>query len=54
MGEHLVDIDETVLGADRAQMGTTTIKETVSRALCQSALGRAMPWCPGRSTRRLR
>ena len=40
MGKHLVDIDERALSAARAEMGTATIKETVNRALRQSAFGR--------------
>ena len=33
MAKHLVDLDEAALGAARAELGTTTIKETVNEAL---------------------
>jgi Arc/MetJ family transcription regulator len=33
MAKHLVDIDEAQLGAARAELGTTTIKDTVNEAL---------------------
>ena len=33
MAKHLVDIDEEVLRAARAELGTRTIKETVNLAL---------------------
>lgn len=33
MGKHLVDIDEEALRAARAELGTSTIKDTVNRAL---------------------
>lgn len=33
MTKHLVDIDEDQLGAARAELGTTTIKDTVNEAL---------------------
>lgn len=33
MGKHLVDIDEQALELARAELGTTTIKETVNVAL---------------------
>ena len=33
MTKHLVDLDEGALGAARAQLGTTTIKDTVNEAL---------------------
>jgi Arc/MetJ family transcription regulator len=33
MSKHLVDIDDEVLGAARAELGTGTIKETVNQAL---------------------
>lgn len=36
MGKHLVDIDEEALMAARARFGSTTIKETVNRALRQA------------------
>lgn len=37
MSKHLVDIDEEALKAARARLGSKTIKETVNRALCDSA-----------------
>jgi Arc/MetJ family transcription regulator len=37
MGKHLVDIDEEALRAARARLGSATIKETVNRALRQTA-----------------
>jgi Arc/MetJ family transcription regulator len=33
MAKHLVDLDETALEAARAELGTTTIKDTVNEAL---------------------
>ncbi|MDQ2760937.1 MAG: hypothetical protein M3Y17_11080 [Actinomycetota bacterium] len=33
MAKHLLDLDESALGAARAELGTTTIKETVNEAL---------------------
>ena len=33
MGKHLIDIDERALEMARAELGTTTIKETVNVAL---------------------
>ena len=33
MTKHLVDIDDDVLGAARAELGTATLKETVDEAL---------------------
>lgn len=33
MAKHLVDIDESALRAARAELGTTTIRDTVNRAL---------------------
>lgn len=41
MAKHLVDIDEQSLSAARAELGTTTIRDTVNEALRQAALGRA-------------
>ena len=37
MGKHLVDIDERALRAAREKLGTETIKDTVNRALRQTA-----------------
>jgi Arc/MetJ family transcription regulator len=33
VSKHLVDIDDEILGAAQAEMGTATIKETVNEAL---------------------
>lgn len=33
MAKHLIDIDEQALDAARAELGTTTIKDTVNAAL---------------------
>lgn len=33
MAKHLIDLDEDKLGAARAELGTTTIKDTVNEAL---------------------
>lgn len=33
MVKHLIDVDEDRLGAARAELGTTTIKDTVNEAL---------------------
>lgn len=33
MSKHLVDLDEEALSAARAELGTTTIKDTVNQAL---------------------
>ena len=33
MAKHLIDLDEEALGAARAELGTTTIKDTVNEAL---------------------
>ena len=41
MSKHLVDIDDEVLGAARAQLGTETIKETVNEALRRVSRGRS-------------
>ncbi|HEX9642620.1 MAG TPA: hypothetical protein VGC11_01305 [Acidimicrobiia bacterium] len=40
MAKHLVDIDEHALTAARAELGTTTIKDTVNKALRLAAAGR--------------
>lgn len=37
MSKHLIDIDEEALRAARARLGSKTIKETVNRALRDSA-----------------
>ncbi|HKV87218.1 MAG TPA: hypothetical protein VJT78_04410 [Candidatus Dormibacteraeota bacterium] len=41
MSKHLVDIDDDVLGAARARLGTGTIKDTVNEALRQVSRGRS-------------
>ena len=33
MAKHLIDVDEDRLGAARAELGTSTIKDTVNEAL---------------------
>jgi len=33
VAKHLIDLDENALGAARAELGTTTIKDTVNEAL---------------------
>ena len=40
MAKHLVDIDDEVLGAARAELGTKSIKETVNEALRRVSRGR--------------
>lgn len=40
MAKHLVDIDETVLSAAQAELGTATMKETVNEALRRASAGR--------------
>jgi len=40
MSKHLVDIDEAVLSAARAELGTATIEGTVNEALRIAAAGR--------------
>jgi Arc/MetJ family transcription regulator len=40
MAKHLVDIDEDVLNAARAELGTDTLKETVNEALRRVATPR--------------
>lgn len=40
MGKHLIDLDEDKLGAARAELGTTTIKDTVNEALARAASDR--------------
>jgi Arc/MetJ family transcription regulator len=41
MGKHLIDLDEQALGAARAELGTTTIKDTVNEALRRATTRRA-------------
>ncbi|HEX7355344.1 MAG TPA: hypothetical protein VF288_10995 [Mycobacteriales bacterium] len=40
MGKHLVDLDEFALGAARAELGTSTIKDTVNEALRRTTSSR--------------
>lgn len=40
VSKHLVDLDEDALGAARAELGTTTIKDTVNEALRRATLRR--------------
>jgi Arc/MetJ family transcription regulator len=40
MAKHLVDIDDEILDAARAQLGTTTLKQTVDVALRRVIAGR--------------
>jgi len=40
MGKHLVDIDEDLLQAARAELGTATIRDTVNEALRSSTAPR--------------
>jgi len=40
VAKHLVDIDEQTLGAARAELGTTTLKDTVNEALRRAAAPR--------------
>ena len=41
VAKHLVDIDEQALAMARAELGTTTIKETVNAALRRATSHRA-------------
>ncbi|MGI8537561.1 MAG: hypothetical protein ACR2K2_13995 [Mycobacteriales bacterium] len=41
MAKHLIDLDEHALGAARAELGTSTIKETVNEALRRATSERA-------------
>lgn len=41
MSKHLVDIDEDKLSAARAELGTSTIKDTVNEALRRASVRRA-------------
>jgi Arc/MetJ family transcription regulator len=40
MTKHLVDIDDDTLGAARAELGTSTLKDTVNEALRLAAAPR--------------
>ena len=41
MAKHLVDLDDVALSAARAELGTTTIKDTVNEALRRTTAERA-------------
>jgi Arc/MetJ family transcription regulator len=41
MAKHLVDIDDEALGAARAELGTSTIKDMVNQALRRAGRSRA-------------
>jgi Arc/MetJ family transcription regulator len=41
VAKHLIDLDEDNLGAARAELGTTTIKDTVNEALRRATSQRA-------------
>jgi Arc/MetJ family transcription regulator len=41
MAKHLVDLDDAALSAARAELGTTTIKDTVNEALRRATAERA-------------
>ena len=40
MAKHLVDLNEEALDSARAELGTTTIKDTVNEALRRASNGR--------------
>ena len=40
MAKHLVELDEALLSSAQAELGTTTIKDTVNRALEQATSSR--------------
>jgi Arc/MetJ family transcription regulator len=40
MAKHLIDVDEDALSAAQAELGTTTIKDTVNRALQNATASR--------------
>ncbi|CAN5788028.1 hypothetical protein BH23ACT1_BH23ACT1_07100 [soil metagenome] len=40
MAKRLIDVDEDSLGAARAELGTTTMKDTVNEALARATSGR--------------
>lgn len=41
VAKHLIDLDEQALGAARAELGTSTIKDTVNEALRRATSQRA-------------
>ncbi|HVC23813.1 MAG TPA: hypothetical protein VNH82_10380 [Candidatus Dormibacteraeota bacterium] len=40
MAKHLIDLDEEALSAARAELGTTSIRDTVNLALYRTTAGR--------------
>ncbi len=42
MGKHLIDVDDEALNAARAELGTSTIKDTVNEALRRATAERAV------------
>jgi Arc/MetJ family transcription regulator len=40
VGKHLIDVDEQALSAARAELGTTSIKDTVNQALRRATTAR--------------
>ncbi|MGA2929393.1 MAG: hypothetical protein ABSG43_26070 [Solirubrobacteraceae bacterium] len=40
MAKHLIDLDEDALDAARAELGTSTIKDTVNEALRRATVAR--------------
>lgn len=40
MTKHLIDVDDAALSAARAELGTTTIKDTVNEALRRATVER--------------
>lgn len=40
MAKHLIDVDEQALGAARAELGTSTIRDTVNVALTRATSDR--------------
>jgi len=41
VAKHLIDVDEQALGAARAELGTSTIRDTVNEALKRTTSDRA-------------
>jgi Arc/MetJ family transcription regulator len=41
VGKHLIDLDETAVEAARAELGTSTLKDTVNEALRRAGEQRA-------------
>ncbi len=42
MAKHLIDLDESALGAARAELGTTTVEDTVNEALRRATNSREL------------